>query len=431
MTGVWSPRKHLIRGLLVLLLGGGGFIAWSVLTTMHGAVVASGRVSVEARQQVIQHPDGGMVVALHVREGSRVEAGDALITLDGTDLNAQRAITQRALVEVIARQDGLNSEILGAPQVAFRDELQDFRDRLADFEIVLNAETALFAARRDTLEQSDEQLRERQVQSQAIIVGRERQLQATQVQLDIVASDLATQETLLERGLTESARVSTLRREAARLEGAVGELQSSIAEARSAIATLEIERLRQRAALREAAQSELRDLQPQEAELRERLILIDARVNRLVLRAPMAGSVLALQVNTIGGVVPAGAEIASIVPDGVPLILSVEVDPAQIDQVYLEQKVMARFPSFNIRTTPEVEGRIVARSPDAISEPGTGRSYFLVEVALEENSEGTMGDITLQPGMPVEVFIQTEARTPASFLLKPAADYWAYAMRER
>ena len=139
---------------------------------------------------------------------------------------------------------------------------------------------------------------------------------------------------------------------------------------------------------------------------------------------------LGLQVHTIGGVIPAGAEIATIVPTDMPLILTVEIDPRQIDRVHAGQDARIRFPNFNARTTPEVEGHVTAVSADSVTDPATGRRYFVAEMGLADGAQNALGDVILQPGMPVEAFIRTDARTPASFLLKPLADYWAYTMLE-
>ncbi len=426
----WSPRRHLAQGFAVLLVGLGGFAAWSIATEINGAVVASGQVAVESRRQAIQHPDGGLVIALHVRDGSRVEAGAPILTLDGTELMMQQAVARRELVETLARLDLLLAEIRGSETVMYRNELRELGASVENLDTILSDETALFEARRATLRQSDEQLKERQVQTRAVASGVERQLEASRRQLALIQDDLAVQESLFEQGFTEKSRVSVLLREVARHEGVIGELEAGIAQARSAIAGFEVERLRNQAVFREAVQVELRDLQPREVELRERLRMIETQIGRLVLRAPMSGTVLGLQAHTVGGVVPAGAEIASIVPVHVPLIFSVEIEPGQIDRVRSGQDAMIRFPNFNSFITPEVEGWVTTVSADAVADPATGRRFFLAELALSSDADAALGGGELLPGMPVEAFIQTDSRTPASFLLKPIADYWVYALRE-
>lgn len=426
----WSYHAHLTSGLLGLLIGLGGFGAWAIFSALNGAVIASGEVAVEVRRQAIQHPDGGLVAALHVKEGQKVEAGIPILTLDGTELAAQRALYQRDLAEVTAQLDRLEAEVRSAGRVSYQPQLLAMQANAPGIAMMLSDETALFEARRATLSQTTAQLAERIVQTGAAIQGHTQQLAAARTQVALIHEDLLAQRNLLGRGLALKTRVLALQREAAQLEGEIGNLEASIAEAKSAIAGFEVERLRVKAEFREKAQSELRTLQPKEAELRERLRVVETQAQRLVLRAPMSGAVLGLQAHTVGGVIPAGAEVASIIPSAKPLILTVDIDPRQIDRVHPGQIAKVRFPNFDARTTPEVDGSVVFVSADAISEPNTGRRFFRAEVALASGAKAKLDERELVPGMPVEAFIQTDARSPASFLLKPLADYLAYAMRE-
>lgn len=416
--------------MIALALGLGGLVFWAVATEVEGAVVASGQVVVEARQQLVQHPDGGLIAELHVVEGSKVRAGDPILSLDGSELASQSVVAQRELIEALARQDRLLAESVNSSEIDFRGELIDLSHQVYS-STVLAQEQRLFDARRETILQTEAQLLERQSQTQAVASGRERQLRATRNQFALIQEEIETQQALLAKGLSESARVSALRREGARLEGEIGDLEAGIAEAKSAVAGFEIELLRQRAAFREAAQKELRELQPREAELRERLRLIQTKTKRLVLRAPMAGTVLGLQAHTVGGVLAAGAQVASIVPADMPMVLAVQIDPAQIDRVFQGQEALVRFPHLNSRTTPQMFATVKTVSADALTDPSTGIRHFVVELQPTGDPETQSDGFTLLPGMPVEAFLHTDTRTPASFLLKPLADYWVYAMRDR
>ena len=426
----WSPKSHLAKGLIGLAVGLGGFALWAMLSEIKGAVVASGQVTVEARRQAIQHPDGGLVAAVHVKEGQVVTAGTPILTLDGTELAAQHALDSRNLAEILAQLDRLEAEVLGANKVSHQSALLALRTSVPELDAIVAEETALFNARRATLGQSTAALAERVRQAEAVIDGRSRQLKASRRQIALINEELDAQEDLLVKGLTLKTRVLALRREAAQLEGQIGEYEANIAEARSSIAGYLVERLRIEAEFREKAQSELRSLQPKETELRERLRVNETKTRRLVLRAPMSGAVLGLQAHTVGGVIPAGGEVASIVPSATPLILMAEIDPRQIDRVRAGQTAKIRFPNFDARTTPEVDASVVFVSADAMAEPNTGRQFYRAELTLSPDARVALGSRELVPGMPVEAFIQTDARTPASFLLKPLADYWAYAMRE-
>lgn len=424
----WSATPYLKRGAIALVVGLGGLVVWSFATEVEGAVVASGHVTVETRQQSIQHPDGGLIAELHVVEGSKVRAGDPILTLDGSELASQLAVVKRELIEVIARQDRLLAETVDGTGITFRKEIAESSSQLFGLD-VLEQERRLFDARQNTVKQTEAQLKERQCQTQAIAAGRERQLGAAEAQLALIETEIETQSELLEKGLSEAGRLSALQREGARLEGEIGDLEAGIAEARSAVAGFELELLRQRASFREAAQSELRDVQPREAELRERLQLIETKIRRLTLRAPMSGTVLGLQAHTVGGVLIAGAQVASIVPAEEPMVISVQIEPAQIDRVFQGQEALVRFPHLNAKTTPQLFAKVRTVSADALVDPATGLRSFVAELQLV--GEPSLDGLTLVPGMPVDAFLHTDKRTPASFLFKPLADYWVYAMRDR
>ncbi|MBY6092923.1 HlyD family type I secretion periplasmic adaptor subunit [Maritimibacter alkaliphilus] len=427
---IWSYKRHILLGALVLILALGGFAAWAAMTEINGAVVATGRVEVETRRQTIQHPDGGVVAEIAVRDGDLVEEGQALVTLDGADLQAQRSLLTRQLYETLARMDRLKAEVQGAAELTYGEELQQAAAEAPQVAQLLKDEEALFNARRDTRERTLSQLEERKVQSRALIGGYERQMEAREAQVALLQQELIDQNTLFDRGLTQFARVSALERESADLEGQLGQLEASVAEAKSAIAGYEIEALRLAATQREEAQNEFRTLQPQEAELRERLRVLERRLGRLVMRAPMSGIIIGLQIHTIGGVISPGSAVLSIVPQEASLVFAVRIDPSQIDRVHATQAAEIRFPSFNARTTPSFPAEVRTVAPDVVTDPNSGISYFTAELRVPEAERETLLTLGLQPGMPLEAFIQTGARSPGSILLKPVTDYMSYALRE-
>jgi HlyD family type I secretion membrane fusion protein len=427
---IWSSRKHVLFGTVAIVLGIGAFGAWAAVTEINGAVVAGGLIQVAERRQQIQHPFGGVVAEIPVRDGQRVKAGDTIIRLDDTELRAQSVLLTRAIFEAQARLDRLSAEVLTKESLAFRAGLLAQADASPDLKLILEDERNLFVTRRDGVLQTTKQLIERKIQTEAIISGRERQLEANKVQLTLIDDELAGAESLLKKKLIEVTRVSALRREAARLLGSIGELEAGIAEARSSIAGFEIEKLRYLSNWSEEAQGELRTLQPKEAESRERLSVIETQVKRLSLTAPMDGVVYGLKVFTVGGVVPAGSEIAAIIPDDAKLVFTVRVDPTQVDRLVIGEKAVVRFPSFNAHTTPELEGELKYISADVLSDPNSGVSYYIAEVVLVPGAIEKLGNKTLIPGMPVETFIQTGARSPLSFMIKPFTDYMDYAFRE-
>lgn len=430
MKEAWSSRSWMIKGSLILLLGGGGFVAWSMGTEIAGAVHATGHIEVEARRQSVQHPDGGVIAALYVKEGEAVAEGAQLLRLDSTELEAQKAQLRRQLYEAWASLDRYGAETRGEGRISWRPELRAAADADPEIATLLRDEAGLFSIRRTNLERTFAQLRERRTQGEAIVSGRRAQLDEGRRQVGLVQDELSGQEKLFARGLTQFSTVANLRRENSRVTAENAELESSIAETLSAIAGFEVERLRAEAQWHEDAHREMRLLQPRAAQLREQLQVVETQLGRLVLRAPMTGKVLGLRAHTVGGVIGSGMEVASIVPAEVALVVLVEIDPAKMDQVQVGQGASLRFPNFNARTTPEIPGSVATVSADAMTDPNTGRRYFTAELAISPEGRKAMGVQTLAPGMPVEAFIRTDYRTPASFLLKPVTDYLSHAMLE-
>ena len=292
------------------------------------------------------------------------------------------------------------------------------------------ASAGLFETGRETVAGTLAQVGERKTQTEAYIAGLRRQIEAVADQLALIAAEARDKQSLLDRKLIKRSEVSLLLREEARLRGNLARLEADIARGRSAIASYEIERLRLLAERRDKAQGQMRDLQPREAELAERLGEVERRLSRRVLRAPMAGTVHGLNVFTVGGVIPAGSQVATIVPEGVPLVLDVRVGAAQVDEVRSGQAVSVLFPAFNVRTAPQFAGQVLTVSADALVDEATGGRYYSAQVALDAASQAHAARHGIVPGMPVEAFIRTRARTPLAFLLDPFTDYIRHALRE-
>lgn len=422
----FSTNGPLRTGLTLTVLGLGGFLLWATQVTVDGAVMAGGHITTDVRAQAVQHGDGGLIAAIHVRDGTLVRAGDPIMTLESRELIAQSELLDRALAETQASVDRLQAEVSGAASLTFAPGLVTAARSDPVLKAILADELALFDARQSTLAQHNAQLSERARQSEAMIAGLALQRDALIRQRDLVTADLARQKTLHDKGLSGIADVSRQEQALAGIDGSYGGIEARIAEVRSTILGYGLERLTRLATFQEAAQAELKSLQTELASLREERALVAGRLDRLVLRAPMDGTVLDLQTETVGGVIAAGAVVATIIPTDGQQIATVMIDPSQIDRVSLGQSAVVRFPAIGAMQTPELAGRVQLVSADAQIDPQTGRRAFTVEIALAAKA-----DLHPRSGQPVAAFLQTESRSPASFLLKPAIDYWAYAMRER
>lgn len=426
----WSARGPLLAGFLAIAILIGGFGGWSLAARISGAVIASGRVEVEQNRQIVQHPDGGVVEAVMVAEGARVAAGAVLLRLDGSLLRSEAAIVAAQFHEVLARRGRLEAERDGAAAPDFPAGLVTAAARDADVAALMAGQARLFAARLETLGRQIEQLERRAGQAEAQIGGIDAQLAALATQSRLIAEELAAQQSLLDRGLAQAGRVLALRREEARLQGLAGELAAARAQTGERIAEIGLETTRLRARRQEEAIAELRDLGYRELELAERRRALLERIDRLEIRAPVAGTVHGLQVTTPRAVVRAAEPLLFLIPQDRPLVIAARVNPADIDQLRIGQRVVLVFPAFSRRGEPDIFGRVTMVSADAFTDERTQASFYRAEIVLAEGEAAKLAGQTLLPGMPVEAFIETAAQSPLAYLLRPLAVYFNRAFRE-
>jgi HlyD family secretion protein len=426
----WSARKPLIIGFVTLGLLVGGFGGWSLFTTIDGAIVASGQIEVDQNKQIVQHPDGGVVAEIAVKEAQAVKAGDLLIRLDGTLLKSELAIVEGQLFEALARKDRLEAERDDKPEPTVSPDLLELAKTRADVAEQIKGQRGLFFARKESLTRQAEQLRKRSGQIASQIDGISAQTAAVTKQLDLIKQELVDQKTLLEKGLAQSSRVLALEREDANLQGNMGQLIASRAEAEGRATETDLEILRLAAVRREEASTQLRDLGPQAMELAERRRTLIERIARLDIRAPVAGIVLGLTVTAPRSVLRAAETVAYIVPQDRALVISVRIQPIHRDEVHAGQEVRLVFPAFSSRTMPEIFGHVMSISADALTDQRTQIPYFSAELEINPGELSKLTTQTLMPGMPVEAFIETGSRSPMSYLLKPFTDYFSKAMRE-
>ena len=425
-----SARGPILFGLFTLLLLVGGFGLWSTTTKIAGAVVSPGRVEVEQNRQVVQHPDGGVVETIFVKNGDLVAAGDPLIQLDGTLLQSELTIVEGQFFEILARRGRLEAERDDADHLTFPAELTEAAGGRPKIAALMAGQEKLFAARQETTANEIDQLGKRRAQIVNQIEGIGAQRRSTADQLALIGQELEDLKSLLDRGLTQAGRVLALQREKARLDGVAGELDAARAEAEGKVTEIDIEILNRGSTRREEANTQLRDLGYRELELAERRRSLTEQIDRLDIRAPVSGVVHALQVTTPRSVIRAAEPVLYIIPQDRPFVIAAQVAPIHVDEVAIGQDVALRFAAFDSRTTPELFGQVRQISADALTDEVSRSAYYRAEIVLDEGEMAKLGGRAIIPGMPVEVFIRTGERTPLAYLLKPLSEYFNRAFRE-
>jgi len=378
----------------------------------------------------VQHPTGGVVGELFVRDGDHVKAGDVLLRLDETVTRANLAIVNKGLIELYARKARLAAERDGADAMAVPPELTN-RQNEPDVKEALASERKLFDLRHQDRLGQKQQLQERITQLQQQISGLASQQAAKDKGIALTEQELGGVRDLWQKNLVQLNRLTSLQRDEARLEGERGQIIAQAAEAKGKIAEIQLQIIQVDQDLSSDVAKELREIDGKIGEYVERKVTAEDQLKRTDIRAPQDGIVFQSTANTVGGVVAAGDPIMLIVPESDNLTVEVKVDPKDIDQVQLGQTVVLRFTSFNVRTTPEINGTVSRIAADTTTDQRTGQSYYLVRIAMPAQELKRLGDVKLTPGMPVEAFIETGERTMMSYLIKPLHDQLMRAFREK
>ncbi len=420
----WTARIGILGGIALLAI----IVAWAHFVWISGAVIASGSIAIQGKPKQVQHFDGGVIEDILVTEGDVVMRDAPLVTLDKTLLEANLAIYEARLADLLVREDRLKAEQANLDTVTFRP----FPPLLAHMEAesYVIGQQEVFAARRALQQGREEQLREKTVQFGHQITGIEGLVASKVLQLDLIQQEMAATQKLKDRQLVTESQLLSIRRSEADLQGQLSEHQSEIARVRNSIQDAELEILQSRRQFKEQVVSELRQITTQIGELQQQVISTTKQLERVVLKAPVSGIVHEMQVFTKGGVVQPGSTVLQIVPLTDDLTYELQVDPASIDQVYIDQPANIRFAAFDARTTPELAGTVQRVSPTSLQDPQTGLTYYVVELAINASELSKLGDLALVPGMPLEGYLETNARSVLSYVVKPLTDHLMRAFRE-
>ena len=429
-----EPRRAIrnlnLVGCVIILVLLGGFGGWAATAQLHGAVIASGTVVVETNVKKVQHPSGGIVGQLLVKDGQAVKEGEIVMRLDDTVTRATLGAVRSQLDELLARETRLLAERDEAEKLVFPEQLTS---RKADPAVAaaMAGEVKLFESRKTARQGQKAQLRERIAQINEEIRGLSAQHQAKESEIKFIAEELAGVSKLYKDNLVTIVRYNQLQRDQAKLHGERGQFVAEMAKARGRISEINLQIIQLDQDFRTEVLKDLREAQGKIAELKERVVAAEDQLKRVDIRAPQSGVVHQLAVHTVGGVIGNAETLMLVVPKADALIIEAKVATQDIDQVSVGAKAVVRIMAGNQRTTPEVNGALTHVSADQSKDEKTNQIYYTVRVALSEEEVRRLGDLKLVPGMPSEVFIQTGERTPLQYLLKPLREQIARTFRER
>ncbi|MBZ9742836.1 MULTISPECIES: HlyD family type I secretion periplasmic adaptor subunit [unclassified Mesorhizobium] len=429
-----QPRTNIRRvaftGYAAIALLAGGFGYWAVSAPLSGAVITQGTISATGGNILIQQPEGGIVQALLVHEGDRVQPDQDLVVLDPTAAQAnlnrltRQSIALRAsAARLEAERDGLNG--LAPITEAAPAPLQQ------DFETLVGEQRKEFDARLARFRSEQSILAQRVAMHRQSVVGLQAQQRAVQQQAEIVNKELGIKTGLLDKGLTNRTEYSQLLRSEADLVGQAGALEANLAAANTQIVEAQQQTERLTTQRVEEALTKLDDVRSNLADVEEQIRAAQAVLRRTTIKAPAAGIVVSSTYNSKGSVIAPGEKIMEILPTASGLVVDAKLRPKDIDQVRVGQPAKLRLSALNARLTPEVSATVTQISADRLTDPATREPYFRAKLTIAADLPPGVRREQLYPGTPVEAFISTGDRTFFAYLARPMLDSFARAFAEQ
>lgn len=419
-------------GLWALVLGFGGFLLWAVLAPIDEGVPAQGIVTIDTKTKVVQHLNGGIVKRVLVHEGQVVEAGQPLLELDDALARANHEGVRQRYLSLRAVQARLLTEQAGSDRITFHPDLVAAAATDPLIRAQMQAQEQLFRARKAALN-ADVQAYEESIRGQEGSLAAYRDmLESRRMQLSLLQDELKHTRELVSDGYAPRNRQLELERSSAEVATGIADLNGNIVRAQRSITELRQRIQARRQQQRTEIEAQLTETTRDVLSDAERLPAVADELERTVIRAPVAGQVIGLAVQTVGGVVQPGQRLMEIVPEGAPLLLEARIDPHMIDRVHPGLLTDVRFNAFAHSPQLVVQGRVVSVSGDLLSEQrgGAAVSYYLARVEVTPEGMHALGGRRMQPGMSAEVVIRTGERTLLTYLWSPLAKRMAASMTE-
>jgi len=416
-------------GLWALILGFGGFLLWATLAPLDEGVPSPGTVSIDTRSQTVQHPSGGIVKEVLVKEGEQVKAGQLLLRLDAAAARANFEAARQRFLGLSAMQARLQAEQRGAAKINFSQEVMEASKDPQIAQVLMNQEQ-LFGSRLSALKADLQAMSESIEGQQGLITGYKSMLASRTSQQALISEELKNTTELVKEGYAPRNRQLELQRMVAESASAIAELQANIIRAGSAVSELRQRMISRQQDYRKEVESQLADVSLSVQGDGEKYKSLKDELSRVEIRSPADGQVVGLAFQTVGAVIGSGQKLMDIVPYGRELLIEVHVPPHLIDRVQQGLAVDVRFSSFSHTPQLVVDGQVKSVSSDLLTDPRTGMGYYLARVGVTESGYKSLGKRQMQSGMPVEVIFLTGERSMLTYLLSPLTRRLAASMKE-
>ncbi|MFZ2630264.1 MAG: HlyD family type I secretion periplasmic adaptor subunit [Desulfosalsimonadaceae bacterium] len=426
-----NPKHLILGGLLVIFIFFGGLVAWSIFLPFSGAVIAPGLVTISQERKTVQHLEGGIVEKILVQPGDEVEKDQPLIILKRSEVNSTVSLLSGQIWAKMAAMARLRAESVHNDTINWPLELKENKDKpeVAD---AMKMEKDIFKSRRLDLTGQIDMLNSQINQLNEQVLGASEELKAQHEVQATLEEEIQAKQSLFDENYIDKAQLLQLKRQRAEGKGRVGRLKQSIAEINQKIEEFKMRIVSLKNKYKEESLAELGKTQDIIFQLEEQLRPKEDAMERLTIRAPIAGEILNMRIHSEdSGVIQPGQPIMEIVPKDARLIIEAHIQPDKITHVKKGQKARVQLSAFNRRTTPPVAGEVIYVSADQVTrETAAGQqSFYLAHIQVSEKELKAIGAY-LSPGMPAVSYIETDKRTIIGYLLDPILEMLDRSLRE-
>jgi protease secretion system membrane fusion protein len=416
-----DATRYARMGWLIVLFGVIGSIVWAMMAPLDKGVPVSGTVVVASNRKAVQHPTGGIVAEIMVKEGDKVKEGQVLLRLNDIRNKSEAEISRTQYFNARTTEARLAAERDGKDSIVFPKELEEAKKdpRVASN---MSLQTQLFHSRRSAMQSEMGAVDENIAGLKSQLRGIEESRENKKVQKKITQEQVDSMRELARDGYVARSRLLDLERTMAQLNGAIAEDTGNIGRTKRQISELELRVSQRRQEFQRDVRTQLGEVRKEADSLAERLVSQNFDQANSDVKAPVAGTVVAMTVFTKGGVVSGASKLMEIVPEADELEIEGMVPVHLIDKVHAGLKVDLTFPAFNQNTTPHIPGVVVNVSPDRFTDERNGAPFYKMKTKVTKDGLKLLAKNNVISGMPVEMFVKTGERTMMSYLLKPLLD---------
>ena len=424
-----DARGYSRLGWIIVIVGVCGFLLWALLAPLDKGVPMSGTVASESNRKAVQHPTGGMVADILVKDGDVVKAGQVLVRMNSILVEAQADATSGQYYTVRAAEARLLAERDGKATITFPPTLESARKdpRVAE---VIALQSQLFSSRKLALQNELAAVSENIAGLKLQQRGLEESRDSKKEQMTLIKSQLDGMRDLAKDGYVARNRLLDVERSYAQMSGAISEDIGNIGRSQRQVMELTLRKIQRTEEFQKEVRSQLIETQRDAEAVENKFKIQNFDVQNAEIKAPVSGTVVGLQIFTRGGVIGPGAKLMDIVPADDALIAEGQLPVNLVDKVQVGLPVELIFSAFNANKTPKIPGVVMAVSADRLVDEKSGAPYYRVRAKVTPEGARMAAKLDIRPGMPVELFVKTGERTMMSYLLKPFFDRAKTSMTE-